>query len=107
MNGEKANVLMTSLSIHERSSSSPKTAIGSTMPNLLKRGKNRQRHCSCLTTFRPTTSSKLMATRSRDKMDAFIGNRNDAKEVGRMWEKRVLSQLSEETANFIKDRFKH
>lgn len=69
-----------------------------------QRGKNKQRHMTCLTSYRPVRQNKRFqftrATES-DQQNAQL----DTEGIKNIYEDRILSQLSEETRLFIKSRF--
>lgn len=70
-------------------------------------GKNRQRHLTCLTKYRPLLLSRNGASKmSRKETENGDKVTIDTDGLKRLWENKVFAQLSNETVVFIKDRFK-
>ena len=75
-----------------------------THDHAFQRGKNKQRHMTCLTSYRPVRQSKRFQFKhvtESDQQNAQL----DTEGIRKIYEDRILSQLSEATRLFIKSRF--
>lgn len=82
----------------EESNSSSKKA------ELLQRGKNKQRHLTCLTSYR-SARQKYSFQYTNPQTEEMTNIQVDSARIRRICEDRLLSQLSLNTKQFIKSRF--
>ena len=68
----------------------------------LQRGKNKHRHLTCLTPYRPVRQIYKVKSTETEEIKATCV---DTKVIRKIWEQRVLSQLSTDTKHFIENRF--
>ena len=108
------NYLLLAMSLDITSDNNEKTGLhrkGNVFNNFrethdhnFQKGKNKQRHMTCLTSYRPVRQNKrLQFTRATesDQQNAQL----DTEGIRKIYEDRILSQLSEATRLFITSRF--
>lgn len=72
----------------------------------LRRGKNEERHLTCLTSFRPFRHLVIETKEREDENALRMRDEWSARKTKQNLEDNVLSQLTVETQLFIKDRFR-